>query len=224
MFDDLAAANVAQYRGLFETPVITADVPDVAALTGELRKAISERRSQFRSSERTNLGGWQSDVGMLQWGGDAARQLGMLMVQMCSRFTLDIGQVDPESPRFEWSAEMWANICPTGIGHESHTHPGALWSCVFYVDDGLAEKESPEHAAELVLQDPRNPTPLMYKPDLRWIDGAGATYRSDHRIRPRVGQIIAFPSWLAHWVTPHKGERERISIALNTIALPARSA
>ena len=223
MFDDLAAAKSAQYKGVFETPLIIADVPDVAELTGELRAIINERRNSHESTIRTNQLGWQSDLGMLQWGGEPAKKLGSLMVQMCSRFTHDIGQADPEKPRFEWSAEMWANICPPGVGHESHTHPGALWSAVFYVDDGLAERESPSNAGYLVMQDPRNPLPVMYKPDLRYTDAEGKVYRSDHRFIPKIGQIIAFPSWVSHWVTPHTGKRERISIALNMIALPARN-
>ena len=120
MFDDLAAAKVAQYKGLFETPIITADVPDVAELTGQLRATIMERRDNHPNASRSSLGGWQSDTNMLQLGGEPARQLGILMVQMCNQFTQDIGQTDPDKPRFEWSAEMWANICPPGTGHESH--------------------------------------------------------------------------------------------------------
>ena len=222
MIDYQAAANAATYHGLFETPVIITDVPDIAELTGELRTIINQRRESHESARRTNQGGWQSDPGMLEWGGTAAQDLGSIMLQVCNRFTRDIGQTDPDIPRFEWSAEMWANICPRGSSHESHTHPGALWSVVFYVDDGLAENEDPTHAGYLVVQDPRNPTPVMYKPDLRYVDPDGVVYRSDHRYRPTPGQIIAFPSWVSHWVTAHNGERERISIALNIVALPTR--
>lgn len=223
MIDDDAAAKAAQFEGLFATPLIMADVPDVESLVAELKSVITKCRDRQPSSTRTNTGGWQSDTDMLQWGGEPARTLGRLIVQMCDRYTCDVGQENPERPRFEWSAEMWANICPSGGGHESHTHPGSLWSAVFYVDDGLAQGEDEQKAGLLVLQDPRNPTPLMYKPDLRFLDANGCVYRADCRIAPKVGKIIAFPAWLAHWVTPHNGSRERISIAMNTLALPARS-
>jgi len=156
---------------------------------------------------------------MLQWGGEAAQKLGVLMIQMCGQYTLDIGQTDPDKPHFEWSAEMWANIFPQGVGHESHTHPGALRSLVFYVDNGLPEDDDDSLTGEIVLQDPRNPTPVMYKPDLRYLYEDKTVYKSDHRFTPKAGQIIAFPSRLSHWVNPHRGSRERISIAMNTIAL-----
>ena len=223
MADHLAAAKAAKYMGLFETPVIVSQVPDVAFLTGELRGVITERRANHDSAVRSNKGGWQSDTAMLDWGGEPARELGALMLQMCSQFTRDVGQTDTGKPRFEWSGEMWANICPRGGSHESHTHPGSLWSAVFFLDNGLGENEDDSKVGYLVLQDPRNPLPVMYKPDLRYIRADGTVYRSDHRFTPKPGQVVAFPSWLAHWVTPHYGQRERISISLNIFALPVRA-
>ena len=31
---------------------------------------------------------------------------------------------------------MWANINRKGEGNAFHSHPGAFWSGVYYVDDG----------------------------------------------------------------------------------------
>ena len=101
MFDELSAAKVAQYKGLFEIPLIIADVPDITELTGQLRVIIEERRNNHENNTRSNLGGWQSDTNMLQWGSEPAQQLGVLMVQMCNQFTHDIGQTNPDRPRFE---------------------------------------------------------------------------------------------------------------------------
>jgi len=58
MFDDLAADNVTKYNSLFGTPFLTADVPNVAELTGELRKSINARRASHSSDDRSNKGGW----------------------------------------------------------------------------------------------------------------------------------------------------------------------
>ena len=222
MIEDMAAARNANYEGLFATPLITADLPEAESLIADLKKIILARAETHPSTSRSNKGGWQSDTAMLQWGGEPAVRLITQILHMCARFTRDIGQTDPQQPRFEWTAEMWANICPPSVGHESHTHPGSLWSVVFYVDDGLAEGEPEESAGQIVLQDPRNPMPVLYKPDLRMMEPDGSTYRSDRRLVPKVGQLIAFPAWLAHWVTPHYGSRDRISIAVNTMAVAAR--
>ncbi|MEM7017791.1 MAG: TIGR02466 family protein [Pseudomonadota bacterium] len=223
MLDDHTAANITSYQGLFETPVLTAELSDIDHLLAELKALILQRRKTHTTDNRSGKGGWQSDIGMLQWGGEPARTVGIQMMQMCNQYTTDVGQTDPQKPRFEWTAEMWANVNPAGGGHESHTHPGAIWSTVFFVDNGLETGEPLENAGELVLQDPKNPLPIMYKPDLRFRYGDRSVYRSDHRFTPQAGRIIAFPSWLAHWVTPHRGTGDRISIAMNLMALDART-
>jgi uncharacterized protein (TIGR02466 family) len=33
--------------------------------------------------------------------------------------------------------------------------------------------------------------------------------------RPRTGELLIFPSWLVHWVTPYQSDRPRISISFN---------
>jgi hypothetical protein len=38
---------------------------------------------------------------------------------------------------------------------------------------------------------------------------------------PVAGRIVLFPSWLRHSVRPHKGDRDRVSIALNLMLLGA---
>ena len=161
MIDDMSAARDASFEGLFATPLIKSKIPDSAGLIAELKSVVLARAETHPSASRSNKGGWQSDTAMLQWGGEAAVKLVTQILHMCARYTRDVGQTDPQKPRFEWTAEMWANSCPPSVGHESHTHPGSLWSVVFYLDDGLAEGESEENAGQIVLQDPRNPLPVM---------------------------------------------------------------
>lgn len=216
------AAEHATYKGLFETPLIKARVANVPTLNEKLKAVINERMQQGNPGSRSNVGGWQSDTGMLQWGGEPAKELGVQILHVLGRFTTDRGQAEGQASRFEWSAEMWANVNAKGGFHEPHTHPGALWSAVYFVDNGLQGEESPDLAGKLVLQDPRDPLPVMYKPDLRFVNDKGEFYASDIRIPPSVGDVFVFPSWLYHYVTPNMGSGNRISIAVNFLALPAR--
>lgn len=218
-----APATNVQYQGLFETPLITAQMNNASTLLPALRKVIDDRQLAQNTQSRSNIAGWQSDTDMLQWGGEPARDLGIQILQLLGRFTTDIGQTDPNKPRFEWSAEMWANVNPTGGAHESHTHPGALWSAVCFVNSGIGFDDPFDNAGKLVLQDPRHPLPVMYKPDMRFVNDKKEHYKADFRITPEDGKIAIFPSWLSHFVTPHKGSGKRISIAINFLTLPARS-
>ena len=51
-------------------------------------------------------------------------------------------------------------------------------------------------------------------------DGAVEDMRVE--IAPEPGKLVAFPSWLMHSVKAHRGTRDRISIALNVMAIPVR--
>ena len=112
--------------------------------------------------------------------------------------------------------EMWANVSPAGASNQVHAHPGCVWSAVYYVDDG-GDPES----GKLVLHDPRYPMNRMAAPDLVFA-ADGAAEEMKYEIIPEPGKLVAFPSWLMHGVKPHQGSRDRISVALNIMAIPVR--
>jgi uncharacterized protein (TIGR02466 family) len=101
-----------------------------------------------------------------------------------------------------------------------HCHPAAFWSAVYYPDPGGAEIDG--NGGELLLEDPRYPMAYMTVPDLLLRDANNDPMQSLVSIRPVAGRIVMFPSWLRHSVRPHKGDRDRISIALNLMLLGAQ--
>lgn len=108
---------------------------------------------------------------------------------------------------------MWANVNRPGDANQLHCHPGAYWSGVYYPDPGGAEKTT--GGGELVLEDPRYPGAYMALPDLLLKTADGGAMTSQVMIRPEKGVLVLFPAWLRHSVRPHRGDRERVSIALN---------
>ena len=101
-----------------------------------------------------------------------------------------------------------------GHGHPFHIHPGALWSAIYYVDDGSVGSDA-SLGGELEVQDPRGVATVMYVPYLTFAGEDGAALGEAHRFRPHGGMAIVFPSWLSHGARPYRGARERISIAIN---------
>ena len=109
---------------------------------------------------------------------------------------------------------MWANINHKYSYNRFHTHPGSLWSGVYYV------------------QSPPNCGSILFKLVDRDLYGT-PTYEKDNIDRqthqwqtiehkPIEGRVILFPSWLGHEVqqnlTDVEGENgNRISISFNTI-------
>jgi uncharacterized protein (TIGR02466 family) len=109
---------------------------------------------------------------------------------------------------------MWANVNRSGHGNEFHSHPGAFWSAVYYVDDGGIDAD-PSLGGELEFMDPRGPLPAMNAPHLGYAMPGGLTGGATERIRPRAGRLVMFPAWMIHQVRPYQGTAERISIAFN---------
>ncbi len=202
-------------RSIFPTQILETRLKDAATFNAALGAVIRERRGADAGLARSNIGGWHSDTEMLVWGGEAARRLGLATLQLCGAHTHDRG-MRAATPRFEMGLEMWANVSPPGASNQAHAHPGCVWSAVYYVDDGGGAD-----SGKLVLHDPRFPMNRMAAPDLVFVaDGAMEAMRVE--IAPEPGKLVAFPSWLMHSVKPHEGPRERISIALNIMAIPVR--
>ena len=212
------ATSFPHAAGLFETMVVVDELPEPDELNRELKAVIDERRRTTSGAKVSNIGGWQSDTQMLDWGGGAARQLLARITADADRFTVDVKAAG--KPRHEWVAEMWANVSPPHSSNQLHTHPGAYWSAVYYVDDGYQGSDDRSLGGELVLIDPRMPMIMMTMPNLRFLGPAGTPNEPQLAMRPKSGRLVMFPAWLSHGVMPYEGSAERISIAVNLRAVP----
>jgi uncharacterized protein (TIGR02466 family) len=196
---------------LFATPLVIATLPDAEALNAELKRIILAREAASESVQRSNHGGWQSSWDLHQWGGAPMQQ-----VLAFGRTIVEEMTVDRAGQRhaLAWRINSWANVNRQGHGNQFHTHPGALWSASYYVDDGGVSAD-PSLGGEFEIQDPRGVAPVMYAPYLTFPGPDGAALGEAQRLPPRTGMFVVFPSWLSHGVRPYRGTRERISIAIN---------
>lgn len=204
--------QAAQTLFLYPTPVILHDLDGADYLNTDLAARIRAKRDEDDGIKRSNYGGWHSEVDMMVWAEDAARIILGEAINASSKQTADI---HPHGKRdFNFDVQMWANISGPGHSNQMHCHPGALWSGVYYVDNG-EDASGADVEGELLLLDPRFPMNTMYMPELVLRDEAGKAQYSQTPIRPKNGRMVLFPAWLKHSVRPYKGTRERISIAFN---------
>ncbi|SKA01661.1 conserved hypothetical protein [Enhydrobacter aerosaccus] len=213
----MSAAPAPQIVPLFSTPIVMFEVPDAPKLNAELRQVIEQRSRTHPTTQKTNIGGWQSSWDMDRWGGPAAIQLLAFARNVANRMTTDINGTSGQGPypghfAVTWLGNMWANINRSGDANDLHSHPGAYWSGVYYVDDGGIAAD-PSLGGELEFIDPRGPLPVMNAPHLRM--SGSLTAGTTERIQPKPGRMVIFPAWLLHQVRPYRGRTERISIAFN---------
>jgi uncharacterized protein (TIGR02466 family) len=196
---------------LFPTPLVIATMPDADALNSELKRIILAREAATESVQRSNQGGWQSTWDLHQWGGAPLQKVLSFMQAIAEEVTVDRTGKRHELP---WRINCWANVSRLGHGNQFHTHPGALWSGTYYVDDGGIGAD-PSLGGEFEVADPRGVAPVMYAPYLTFPGPDGPALGEAQRLTPRTGMCVLFPSWLSHGVRPYRGTRERISIAIN---------
>ncbi|WP_294294096.1 TIGR02466 family protein [uncultured Sphingomonas sp.] len=210
----------AKLHSLFTTPVAVVPVADAATLNTELKAVIAARRRVEAGVQRSNIGGWQSEIDMLDWGGGAARRLAALVTQACDAWTTSVD----DDRSVVWRPEIWANVNVHGSSNQTHWHPGSYLSFVYYVDDGYAGSSDKALGGEIVFIDPRMPILRMRTPALRHRGAGGQTAEQETWVRPFSGLLIGFPSFLGHSVRAYLGQGERISIAINMVARRAPGA
>lgn len=196
---------------LFPTPLVIATMPDAAALNAELKHIVLAREATSESVQRSNHGGWQSSWDIHEWGGAPMQKVLAFGLAIATEITVDRAGQHHE---LRWSFNCWANVNRHGHGNQFHTHPGALWSASYYVDDGGVGSDA-SLGGEFEIQDPRGVAPVMYAPFLTFKGPDGAALGESQRLTPQAGMFVMFPSWLSHGVRRYRGTRERISIAIN---------
>jgi uncharacterized protein (TIGR02466 family) len=101
--------------------------------------------------------------------------------------------------------DIWINILPQGGTHGSHIHPHSVISGTTYV-------AMPEGTSALKLEDPRLPMMMASPPRHR---DAPEELRSFVYLRPAVGDVLLWESWLRHEVPMNMVDGERISVSFN---------
>jgi uncharacterized protein (TIGR02466 family) len=100
---------------------------------------------------------------------------------------------------------VWINVLPEGGSHGSHIHPQSVISGTTYV-------AMPEGTSALKLEDPRLPM-MMHAP--KRLKDAPEDLRAFVYVKPAVGEVLMWESWLRHEVPMNMAEEDRISVSFN---------
>ncbi len=101
--------------------------------------------------------------------------------------------------------DLWINILPEGGTHSSHIHPHSVISGTTYV-------AMPEGASALKLEDPRSARMMAAPPRKK---DARQELKTFVYVKPTVGDVLLWESWLRHEVPMNMAEEERISVSFN---------
>ena len=193
----------------FSVPIFYFDLDNSNEINLKLKNLIFDWKDKDKGVERSNVLGWHSKDDM------HIRNHFNFFIDEINNIQNEIHLTEEYANNTELRVEnMWANINHKYSYNRFHTHPGSLWSGVYYV------------------QSPPNCGSILFKLVDRDLYGT-PTYEKDNIDRqthqwqtiehkPIEGRVILFPSWLGHEVqqnlTDVEGENgNRISISFNTI-------
>ena len=195
-----------QEMRLFYTPVwqasVSAGEPNWTSLRGAMLERIAALEGAQQGVERTNFGGWQSDDDLYRHA-----EFGWLV----GRIMALANEVAPAfSPRGVFDdGILWANVNRRGHFNAMHTHPDAVLSgCVYLKID---------HTDQGVIQflDAREGSPTSHWRCYTRLEPRTPLLDQAVSVTPQEGDILFFPGWLRHWVTPNLTDEPRISVAFN---------
>lgn len=195
----------------FPTPIYFADLEGSQALNLFLKTRIYAWRDQDDSgilrSNVEQLGSWHSSTTM------NTREEYQLFVAQVDEHMNALYKAQAYNESYKASCiNMWANINPKNGYNRSHTHPGSLWSGVYYL-------QTPPNCGRILFQDPRAQAHIL-PPSLSKNAGESPEQWSEVFYEAVAGRLILFPSWLRHEVEPNVSdlpspEGDRVSISFN---------
>jgi uncharacterized protein (TIGR02466 family) len=195
-------ARNGQIENIFPTPIFWHVLKDSDALNAELSALILEKERTIASMAKSNLGGWQSPPNFFKWERPVVATL-----ERYVRCALDVATVRVTGPpilRANFDLYGWAAVNRRGDYNTVHMHPMATWSGAYYVDPGDEAADTAE--ASLEFAHPIAASVMTFFPSV---------LPPARLLRPKVGMLILFPSYLMHSVRIYHGERARICVPFN---------
>lgn len=114
--------------------------------------------------------------------------------------------------RLKFHNHTWFHVTRHAGSFVTHNHPMASWSAVYCVRAGQAAPGQPDSGV-LRLADPRFGANAYQDPANQRLHPPFALRPVELRLAP--GQLVVFPSYLFHDVSPFYGSDTRITVATN---------
>jgi uncharacterized protein (TIGR02466 family) len=201
----------------FAVPICHARLADCDRLNGELAQLFLARETQeYRNltpSHNPQAEMFESRYDLFTWPEPCIQELRKFMLESAFRVAMAASETAREEfARLHLNNHTWFHITRHTGYFVAHNHALASWSAVYCVKDG-AEKAGEPSGGLLRLFDTRAGADA-------YLDPANQRLRQpfivgDLELQLQPGQLVVFPSYLFHEVTPYYGADARITVASN---------
>lgn len=202
---------------VFAVPFGEARLGECGRLNRELEALFLARESEeYRNptpSHTPQQEMFESRFNLFRWPESCVRELRSFMLDAVMQTVIQTSNIKPEElARLTMHNHTWYHLTRYAGSFVAHNHPLASWSAVYCVRAG---KQPPEQRESGLLRfmDTRAGADSYLDPANRRLQAPFALKSLD--IRLQEGQLIVFPSYVYHEVTPFYGQDTRITVATN---------
>jgi hypothetical protein len=156
---------------------------------------------------------FESRFNLFRWPEDCVQELRSFVLHCVVQTVVQTSDVQPEElARLTMHNHTWYHVTRYAGSFVAHNHPLASWSAVYCVRPGERLATRPESGI-LRLLDTRSGADA-------YLDAANRRLRAPFALKAREisleeGQVVVFPSYVYHEVTPFYGRDVRITVASN---------
>jgi len=205
--------------GDFAIPMFSARYPQPDFFNSSLKKFILDQEAQgekyrnpdYIPSNQVRI--FESSFDLFKDPDRAIQELKMFflhgVIQAVAR-TNDYTREQCENLRV--ITDAWYHVTRFGGYISSHNHPNASWSAVYMVDPGDQPEDMPR-GGMLNFKDPRTTANMYMDPGNQGWKKPYHMGSINYGMKP--GDLLIFPSFVQHEVTPYYGESPRITVAAN---------
>jgi uncharacterized protein (TIGR02466 family) len=156
---------------------------------------------------------FESRFNLFRWPEPCVQQLRAFVLEAVAQTVLRATALTLEElRRLKFHNHTWFHVTRHAGSFVAHNHPMASWSAVYCVRAGQPAPGEPDSGV-LRLADPRTGANAYLDPANQRLHPPFALRPVELRLAP--GQLVVFPSYLFHDVSPFYGSDTRITVATN---------
>ena len=206
-----------QLTAAFAVPILQSRLQPCEPLNAALESLFLQRESaEYRNptpSHFPQAETFESRFNLFRWPEQCIQDLRRFMLDSVVAAVLQTTSVTAaEMSRLRFHNHTWFHISRYAGSFVAHNHPLASWSAVYCVRPGETVPGHPQSGL-LRLFDPRQGANGYVDPANENLHAPFAVGSLD--VRLAAGDLVIFPSYLFHEVTPFYGADTRITVATN---------
>jgi hypothetical protein len=201
----------------FAHPIATFRLPNLEKLNNELETVILKSESGDNKntvpSQKIQPEVFESRFDFLNWEIPAVSALKTLCLNRLGEVITTVNGYDSNiMQKLSVSCTSWFHTTRRGGYVQPHNHPNASWSLVYCVTCGEKD-EGHEDSGSLIMSNPADSVNMYKDPANSNLKGNLSQNALKYTLMP--SDMVIFPSYLSHWVSPYFGDGHRITVAAN---------